>query len=54
MPRKRWWWGGIFTAATLVFIATVYGRYHYAVDGIASIGISTGAWLLSGMIDRHE
>jgi membrane-associated phospholipid phosphatase len=54
MPGKRWWWGAIFTTATMVFIATVYGRYHYAVDGIASIGISTAAWLVSGVIDRHE
>jgi len=54
MPEKRWWWGGIFMAATMVFIATVYGRYHYAVDGIASIGISIAAWLVSGVIDRHE
>jgi membrane-associated phospholipid phosphatase len=54
MPRKRWMWGGAFTAATLVFIATVYGRYHYAVDGLASLGISTVAWLVSGVLDRHE
>jgi membrane-associated phospholipid phosphatase len=54
MPGKRWWWGAIFTTATMVFIATVYGRYHYAADGIASIGISTAAWLVSGVIDRHE
>jgi membrane-associated phospholipid phosphatase len=54
MPRKPWWWGAIFATATMVFIATVYGRYHYAADGIASIGISTAAWLVSGVIDRHE
>ena len=54
MPGKRWWWGAIFTTATMVLIATVYGRYHYAADGIASIGISTAAWLVSGVIDRHE
>ena len=52
MPRKRWWWGAIFTTATMVFIATVYGRYHYAADGIASLGISTAAWLVSEVIDR--
>jgi membrane-associated phospholipid phosphatase len=32
-------WGSAFAYATLVFIATVYCRYHYAVDGLASIGI---------------
>jgi membrane-associated phospholipid phosphatase len=54
LPEKRWWWGGTFAVATLVFVATVYCRYHYAADGIASIGISTAAWLVSGVIDRHE
>lgn len=54
MPRKRWWWSAIFATATMVYIATVYGRYHYAADGIASIGISTAAWWVSGVIDRHE
>jgi membrane-associated phospholipid phosphatase len=54
LPEKRWWWSGIFMVATLVFVATVYCRYHYAADGIASIGISTAAWLVSGVIDRHE
>jgi membrane-associated phospholipid phosphatase len=54
LPRKRWWWGAIFSAASLVFLATVYGRYHYAADGIASIGISAVAWRLSGVFDRHE
>ena len=28
-----------FAYATLVFIATIYCRYHYAMDGLASIGI---------------
>ena len=54
MPRKRWIWSMVFAAASLVFLATVYGRYHYAADGIASIGISTAAWLASQGLDRHE
>ena len=32
-------WGSAFAFATLVFIATIYCRYHYAFDGLASIGI---------------
>ena len=54
VPRKPWLWGAVFAAASLVFLATVYGRYHYAADGIASIGISTAAWLVSEGLDRHE
>ncbi len=30
-------WGGMFVFAALVYIATIYCRYHYAVDGLASI-----------------
>jgi membrane-associated phospholipid phosphatase len=41
-----------FVYATLVAIATVYGRYHYAVDAVAGffIGVAAlplGLWLLS-------
>lgn len=37
--RKRvgWWMLGY---ACLVSVATVYGRYHYAVDAIAGLGVS--------------
>lgn len=30
-------WATMFGAATAVYVATIYGRYHYAVDGLASI-----------------
>ena len=30
-------WAGVFAAATVVYAATIYCRYHYAVDGLASI-----------------
>ena len=43
---------GVFVYATLVAIATVYGRYHYAVDAVAGVivGIvaaALGRWLLT-------
>lgn len=44
VPRRRRIWMPAFVAAALVYIATVYGRYHYAVDGLASIAIVTLAW----------
>lgn len=35
------WIGRIMALYALsVFIATIYGRYHYAVDGVAGIGVS--------------
>ena len=47
LRERRGIWMGAFLAASLVYIATVYGRYHYAVDGLASIGITLVAWRIS-------
>ncbi|MFN7924223.1 MAG: phosphatase PAP2 family protein [Bryobacteraceae bacterium] len=33
-----------FLVALLVYTATVYGRYHYAVDGLTSILVTFVAW----------
>lgn len=52
-PGKRWLWGTVFAAATVVFIATVYCRYHYAADGLASFGISALAWRITEALDRN-
>ena len=41
-------WVPVFVVATLVYAATIYCRYHYAVDGLASIGIAALAWKVSG------
>jgi membrane-associated phospholipid phosphatase len=48
MPgRKQYGWGMLIYAIS-VAIATVYGRYHYAADAVAGIGISLipGAMIL--------
>ena len=37
--RRRYGWGMLMYAAS-VAVATVYGRYHYAADVVAGIGIS--------------
>jgi membrane-associated phospholipid phosphatase len=52
IPERRWLCSSVFAIAALVFTATVYCRYHYAVDGIASIGISIFAWLSTAAMDR--
>ena len=47
LPEKRrvgWVLGAL---ATAVAIATVYGRYHYAVDALAGLGVSLLACALS-------
>lgn len=40
-------WGTVFAIATLVYIATIYCRYHFMADGLASIGIAAAAWAVS-------
>ncbi|MCX6599341.1 MAG: phosphatase PAP2 family protein [Acidobacteria bacterium] len=42
-----------FAAALLVFVATVYGRYHYAADGLASMAIVACVWGLHEMLEVH-
>ena len=52
MPERRWLSSSVFTIAIAVIIATVYCRYHYAVDGLASMGISIFAWFSTAAMDR--
>jgi membrane-associated phospholipid phosphatase len=51
IPERRWVWLSFLAAAVVVFTATIYGRYHYAADGIASIAISVVAWLCTAAWD---
>ncbi len=52
LPAKRHLWMFLFGVAIAVFIATIYCRYHYAVDGLASIGVTAVAWIASEAMDR--
>ena len=50
MPRPRWIHRGMFVLACFIFWATIYGRYHYAVDSVAGVGVSlvalaVGCWV---------
>jgi len=52
MPERRWLAVAYFVYAILVAIATVYGRYHYAVDAAAGfivglLAFPLGAWLVA-------
>jgi membrane-associated phospholipid phosphatase len=52
LGERPWLYRGVFIYATLVAIATVYGRYHYAVDAVAGVVVGTvaaslGRWLLT-------
>lgn len=41
-----------FGIATIVFLATIYARYHYAADGLASIAIAAFAWRITAWRDE--
>jgi membrane-associated phospholipid phosphatase len=43
IPEKRWAGIGMLIYAASVAIATIYGRYHYAVDAMAGIAVSVVA-----------
>jgi membrane-associated phospholipid phosphatase len=44
LPESRGIFVALLAVALSVYLATIYGRYHYAADGLASIGISIAAW----------
>jgi membrane-associated phospholipid phosphatase len=51
MPQRRTLVVTYFVYATLVAVATVYGRYHYAIDALGGFGIGLlafplGVWLV--------
>jgi len=50
--RRRVWLAA-FATATLVYLATVYGRYHFAVDGLCSFLIAVLAWRAGEYFFRH-
>jgi membrane-associated phospholipid phosphatase len=45
LPSKRRYGWGMLIYAVSVSVATVYGRYHYAVDAVAGAGVSLIAGL---------
>jgi hypothetical protein len=53
LPFKYSWPFVAFFSANIV-IATMFLRWHYLIDVIAGISLSTGAFLLSGMLSPRE
>jgi membrane-associated phospholipid phosphatase len=53
IPEKRRIWLSAFAAAFTVFAATVYCRYHYAADGLASLAIAIAGWRVTEALDRY-
>ncbi|MGC4055721.1 MAG: phosphatase PAP2 family protein [Paludibaculum sp.] len=52
LPEKPWVSRVLLVMAVLITTATVYGRYHYAVDGAASILLSFIALGISRRVSR--
>ncbi|MGJ5820701.1 phosphatase PAP2 family protein [Paludibaculum fermentans] len=52
LPEKPWLSRFLLILAVLITTATVYGRYHYAVDGAASIVLTMIAIGISRRISR--
>jgi len=46
LPEKRKFGWTMLAYAVSVAVATVYGRYHYAVDAVAGLGVSVIAALM--------
>jgi membrane-associated phospholipid phosphatase len=42
-PQRRALTGALLVMAVLVWVNTVYGRYHYGADGLAGLGVSAAA-----------
>lgn len=51
--RRNIWISG-FAAVGAVYIATIYGRYYYAVEGLASIAITFATWNISRFLGNDE
>jgi membrane-associated phospholipid phosphatase len=47
LPERRWVGRTLMGLAILIATATVYGRYHYAVDAVAGLGLAVGAEVIS-------
>jgi membrane-associated phospholipid phosphatase len=43
LPERPWFGWGLFLYAVSMSVATVYGRYHYAVDALAGFAVSLAA-----------
>jgi membrane-associated phospholipid phosphatase len=54
LPERRIVCYGVLLMAGLVYLATIYCRYHYAADGAASLLISLLALLASEAYERFD
>lgn len=51
LPAVRY---GLFLLASLIAVATVYGRYHYLVDAVAGLAVAVTAWAVTCWLNRRR
>ena len=54
LPERPWFGRILLINSFLILVATVYGRYHYAADGIAGLAISLTALRITLYLRRGD
>ena len=54
LPHKRWIGWSFAAYGVIVAVATVYGRYHFAVDAVAGLAVSLLAMFAMYLLDRSS
>jgi membrane-associated phospholipid phosphatase len=54
MPERRWAGWLLVILSTGIFWATIYGRYHFAVDAVAGVVVAVAAFWFSGWVCRSR
>ncbi len=54
LPEEIWVWRFLLVLACSIATATVYGRYHYAVDAAAGFAVALIAWMAAWWPARKD
>ncbi len=54
LPEHKWVGRSLLALAVLILMATVYGRYHYAVDSIAGLAVAAAALAITAPYRRRN
>lgn len=53
VPAKPAWSYGLFCYGFVVALASVYGRYHYAVDAVGGLAVSLITWVVTRRVYKN-
>jgi membrane-associated phospholipid phosphatase len=54
MPERRWAWGTLSLVTAGIFVATIYGRYHYLVDSVAGAVVAVAVLSVMSRLSRQQ